>query len=164
MRDHPVTYAIREAVPTDYPALVPIADEVHTLHAAAHPSIFQSVERASSLPQAYVDELLAGDTSTIQVAEIAGRIVGFAIVSVFDAPPFEVLIPRRIVFIDNMVVTEAQRGQGIGQALLEVAIEWGRARGATTLELTVWEFNQRARALYERLGLTTLHRTLQRTL
>ncbi len=164
MRDHPVTYSIRDAVPTGYPALVPIADEVHTLHAAAHASIFQSVERASSLPQAHFDDLLAGDTSTIQVAEIAGRIVGFAIVSVFDAPPFEVLIPRRIVFIDNMVVTEAHRGQGIGQALLDAAIEWGRARGATTLELTVWEFNQRAKALYERLGLTTLHRTMQRTL
>ena len=164
MRDHTVTCTIREALSTDYPALVPIADEVHTLHAAAHPSIFQPVGRASSLPQAYFDDVLAGDTPTIQVAESAGGIVGFAIITVFDAPPFEVLVPRRIVFIESMVVTEAQRGKGIGQALVEAAIVWGRAKGATTLELTVWEFNQRAKALYERLGFTTIHHTMQREL
>ncbi|HEY0605472.1 MAG TPA: GNAT family N-acetyltransferase [Herpetosiphonaceae bacterium] len=162
MSDQTVPCSIREAVAADYPALTPIADEVHRLHATAHPAIFQPVERASSLPQAYFDDLLSGESSTIQVAEIAGAIVGFAIVNVFDAPPFEVVVPRRIVFIDSMVVTEAQRGRGIGQALVEAAIAWGRARGATTLELTVWEFNDRARALYERLGLTTIHRTMQR--
>jgi ribosomal protein S18 acetylase RimI-like enzyme len=162
MSEQARNYSIREAVPADYPALVPIADQVHRLHASAHPAIFQPVERASSLPQAYFDAVLGGELSTIQVAEIAGAIVGFAIVSVFDAPPFEVLVPRRIVFIDSMVVSEAQRGQGIGQALVEAAIVWGRECGATTLELTVWEFNDRARALYERLGLTTIHRTMQR--
>ena len=40
-------------------------------------------------------------------------------------------------------------------------IEWGRARGATTLDLTVWEFNQAALAFYERLGLVTLNRVMQ---
>jgi GNAT superfamily N-acetyltransferase len=161
MRDRSAPNAIREALPTDNAALVPIADEVHELHAAAHPSIFQPVERARSLPQGYVDDLLAGDTSTILVAEVAGAIVGFAIVTVFDAPPIELLVPRRIVSIRSMVVTEAQRGQGIGRALVDAAMLWGRAQGATTLELTVWEFNQHARALYERLGLTTIHRTMQ---
>lgn len=162
MPDQIVPFTIREAVPGDYAALLPITDEVHGLHVAAHPAIFQPVERATSLPQAHFDNLLSGDTATIQVAEIAGAIVGFAIFHVFDTPSYELLVPRRIVFIDSMVVTEAQRGKGIGEALVRAAIEWGRAHGATTLELTVWEFNQRARAFYERLGLTTIYHAMQR--
>jgi GNAT superfamily N-acetyltransferase len=161
MSKHHVTSVIREALSADYPALVPIADEVHALHAGAHPSIFRSVGSGSSLPRAYFDELLAGDASTIQVAEVEDIIVGFAIVNIFDAPPFEVLVPRRTVFIDSMVVTKAQRGKGIGRALVDVASAWGRARGATTLELTVWEFNRAAMAFYEGLGLATIHRTMK---
>ena len=160
MSDDHVTSSIREAVQADYPALVPISDEVHALHAAAHPAIFRPVGSGSSLPQGYFDELLASETSTIQVAEVEGRIAGFAIASVVDAPPFEVLVPRRTVFIESMVVTAGQRGKGIGRALIEAAIEWGRARDATALELTVWEFNQAVMAFYERLGLATLHRTM----
>lgn len=156
------TFTLREAVPGDYAAIKPIADEVHGLHAAAHPVLVQPVERATSLPQAHFDNLLSGETSTIQVAEIAGSIVGFAIVNVFDTPPIEMLVPRRVVFIGNMAVTESQRGKGIGQALVDAAIEWGRAHGATSLELTVWEFNERARAFYERLGLAPIYRAMQR--
>ncbi len=159
-----MAFSIREAVPTDYPDLVPIADEVHALHAAAHPAIFRPVGSGSSLPPAYFDDLLARETSTIHVAEVTGTVVGFAIVSVFDAPPYEVLVPRRTVFVESMVVTASQRGRGIGRALLDAATVWGRAKDATDLELVVWEFNQPARALYERLGLTPIHRTMHREL
>ena len=152
---------IREAVPADYPALASISDEVHALHAAAHPAIFRPVGSGSSLPQAYFDDLLAKDTSTIQVAEVAGTIAGFAIIEVFDAPPFEIFVPHRTVFINSMVVTAEQRGKGIGRTLVDAAMGWGRARGATALELVVWEFSQAALAFYERFGLATIHRTMR---
>jgi GNAT superfamily N-acetyltransferase len=161
MSVYQATLAIREAVPADYGALVPISDEVHGLHAAAQPHMLRPVGSASSLPQAWFDDLLAGDTSTILVAQIENTVVGFAIVNVFDTPPFEVLVPRRIVFIDSMVVTATQRGKGIGRALVDATIAWGRAKGAPFLELTVSEFNRSAIAFYERLGLATIHRTMQ---
>lgn len=161
MNESQAALAIREAVPADYPALTPISDEVHGLHAAAHPHTFRPIGSGSSLPQVWFDDLLAGDMSTILVAEIENTIVGFVIANVFDTPPFEVLVPRRIVFVDSMVVTATQRGKGIGRALVDAAIAYGRAKGATNLELTVWEFNRSAMAFYERLGLTTIHRAMQ---
>jgi GNAT superfamily N-acetyltransferase len=151
---------VREAVPADYAALASISDEVHGLHAAAHPSIFREVGTGRSLPQAYFDDLLMGDMSTIQVAEVEGVVGGFAIVEVFDAPPFEVVVPRRTVFIASMAITEPQRRKGLGRALVDAAMTWGRAWGATSLELTVWEFNEDAIAFYERLGLAPLSRTM----
>ncbi len=161
MSEHKVATSIREAVPADYAVLVPISDEVHGLHAAAHPHIFRPAGSSSSLPRGWFDDLLAGDKSTILVAEVEGIIAGFAIVEVFDAPPFEVLVPRRIVFIASMAVTESQRGKGSGRALVDAATAWGRAKGTTVLELVVWEFNQPARTFYERLGLATMHRTMR---
>lgn len=114
-------HVVREAVPTDYPTLASISDEVHGLHAAAHPSIFREVGTGRSLPQAYFDDLLAGEMSTILVAEIEGRVGGFAIVEVFDAPPFEAVVPRRTVFIASMAITERERRKGLGQALVDAA-------------------------------------------
>lgn len=158
------TSTIRPAEAADYAALVLIADEVHALHAAAHPAIFRPVGEGSSLPRGYFDDLLAGDASTILVAELDGAIAGFAIVEVFDAPPFEVLKPRRTVFIPSMAVTASRRRQGIGSALLDAAVTWGRERGGTGLELTVWEWNTAAQAFYERQGLLPMHRALRREL
>ena len=160
MQEQRSTPLVRDAVPSDYAALALISDEVHGLHAAAHPSIFREVGTGHSLPQAYFDDLLAGEMSTIQVAEIEGAVGGFAIVEVFDAPPFEVVVPRRTVFIASMAITERQRRKGFGRALVDAAMAWGRARGATSLELTVWEFNEDAIAFYERLGLAPLNRTM----
>lgn len=163
MRDT-TPHTIRAALPTDYPALASLSDEVPALHAAALPALFHPAGRASSLPPGWFDDLLSRDRATIQVADMAGTIVGFAIVEVFDAPPFEVLVPRRTVFIASMVVTAAQRGQGIGRALVAAAVAWGRTQGATALELAVWEFNQAARTFYERLGLATSQRTMTRAI
>jgi GNAT superfamily N-acetyltransferase len=152
--------AIREAMLSDYARLASLSDEVHALHAAAHPTIFRQVERGKSLAKGWFDELLSNDATTIQIAEVEGIIAGFAIVEVVDAPPVEILVPARTAFVQSMVVTETRRGQGIGRALIEAAKVWSRAKGATALELTVWEFNQPARTFYERLGFTSLHRTM----
>jgi RimJ/RimL family protein N-acetyltransferase len=44
------------------------------------------------------------------------------------------------------------RGQGIGEALMQAAIEKAWHKGLTRIELTVREYNKPAIALYEKLG------------
>src|SRR5689334_12663733 len=56
------------------------------------------------------------------------------------------------VYISDDVVHAAERGQGIGRALMAQAKAWGRAHGAQKLAWDVWESNFKARAFYERLG------------
>ena len=153
-----MTSFIRPALPRDYDAILPLAGEVHAQHAAALPTVFRT--DACALPRAYFDELLANDTATIYVAEVGDAIVGFAIFTVFEAPPYEILVPRRIAFVESIVVTLAHRGKGIGRGLMQAAIAWGRARGAHSLELAVWEFNREAIAFYEHLGLASVQRTM----
>jgi GNAT superfamily N-acetyltransferase len=56
------------------------------------------------------------------------------------------------VYISDVAVHAAERGQGIGKALMAQAEAWGRAHGAQKLAWDVWERNFTAKAFYERLG------------
>lgn len=49
-------------------------------------------------------------------------------------------------------VRQAYAGQGIGRRLFEAMQTWAQAWGAHRLELTVMAHNQRALALYQKLG------------
>ena len=54
----------------------------------------------------------------------------------------------------SMWVRPAGRGLGAGQALIETAADWAKARDHDTLYLWVTESNSPARKLYERCGFT----------
>ncbi|CAG1019528.1 Streptothricin acetyltransferase [Burkholderiaceae bacterium] len=55
-------------------------------------------------------------------------------------------------YIDYLGVMPAQRGRGIGRALLDAAAAWGAARGHGHLALTVREDRPTAYELYRRAG------------
>lgn len=52
----------------------------------------------------------------------------------------------------SMWVSPSARGRRVGEALVEAAAAWARARGFSTLFLWVTEPNASARRLYERCG------------
>jgi ribosomal protein S18 acetylase RimI-like enzyme len=57
-------------------------------------------------------------------------------------------------YLEEFYVVPALRGQGIGRALLESAMETARAAGATHMDLNTGETDTAARALYESVGFT----------
>ena len=50
------------------------------------------------------------------------------------------------------MVAQSHRRRGIGTALLEAAVDWGKHAGVRKLELHVFPWNTAAIALYERFG------------
>lgn len=69
----------------------------------------------------YHDILLAVDDETV---------VGMVVVSVV------MMTTRKNVYMEDLVVDERYRGQGIGGDLLEAVKDWGRAKGCQRLEFT----------------------------
>jgi ribosomal protein S18 acetylase RimI-like enzyme len=57
-------------------------------------------------------------------------------------------------YLEELYVVPQRRGQGIGRALLEAAMEAARQEGAAHIDLGTSEDDTAARALYERLGFT----------
>jgi ribosomal protein S18 acetylase RimI-like enzyme len=58
-------------------------------------------------------------------------------------------------WLEDLYVTEAARGAGVGAALVELALARARARDAKRIELDVSDANAPALALYERFGFRT---------
>jgi len=52
----------------------------------------------------------------------------------------------------GLMVAADARGQGIGTALLQAAVEWARGSGVRKLELHVFPWNEPAMRLYEKFG------------
>jgi ribosomal protein S18 acetylase RimI-like enzyme len=55
-------------------------------------------------------------------------------------------------YLAELYVAPASRGQGLGRALMDAAIELARSRGAAHMELGTGEQDVAARALYESFG------------
>jgi ribosomal protein S18 acetylase RimI-like enzyme len=62
--------------------------------------------------------------------------------------------PNAHSYLEELYVVPSLRGQGIGRALLEGALETARGEGATHMELGTGETDTAARALYESAGFT----------
>jgi ribosomal protein S18 acetylase RimI-like enzyme len=57
-------------------------------------------------------------------------------------------------YLEELYVAPAQRGEGLGRALLEAAIEAARERGATRMDIATSVDDVAARGLYESAGFT----------
>lgn len=55
-------------------------------------------------------------------------------------------------YLAELYVVPSRRGQGLGRALMETAMDTARAEGATYMDLGTGEDDVAARALYESLG------------
>lgn len=59
-------------------------------------------------------------------------------------------------YLDRLIVKEGLRGQGVGRQLLEVNESLAKDMGKTCIELTVVDWNLRAKKFYERYGYQTV--------
>jgi ribosomal protein S18 acetylase RimI-like enzyme len=86
----------------------------------------------------------------VWIFRAGGAVVGYLAVTVCYSLEFA----GRYALVDELYVREAFRGRGIGARALQVAAEACRALDVSALRLEVDVGNERAMALYERLGFT----------
>jgi GNAT superfamily N-acetyltransferase len=120
----------------DAAALAGLLDEL------GHPATAAEVaERLAELARRDPDGLAL-------VAESEGRTVGF--VAAHLTPMLH--RPRPVGRVTTLVVAPDHQRRGVGRLLLETAVTWCRARGATRIELTTGDARAEAHAFYEHRG------------
>jgi ribosomal protein S18 acetylase RimI-like enzyme len=93
-----------------------------------------------------LEEVVGSSAITLLVARAEGTIVGTLTLAMFPIPTgFR-------AWIEDVVVDEAARGKGVGEALSNEAIGLARAAGARTVDLTTRPSRKAAGRLYERAG------------
>ena len=86
------------------------------------------------------------------VALRAHRLVGYALFF----PTFSTFLARPGLWLEDLFVTESERGQGLGKRLLLQVAAIARQRKAARLEWAVLDWNTRAIDFYEALGATVM--------
>lgn len=95
----------------------------------------------------FLQILLREDSSTLLVArDETRRIVGALNLTVYRVPTGI----RSI--IEDVIVDQSARGQGIGEALMQRAIEIAKEKGASNIALTSNPIRAAANRLYLRMG------------
>ena len=105
---------------------------------------------SSSNPPPNQDEIAAIIKSRATVLFVARSAQG-AIVGALTLVLFRIPTGMR-AWIEDVVVDEAARGEGVGEALNRAALDRAREAGATTVDLTSRPSREAANRLYKRLG------------
>ena len=125
-----------------------VAEATPKIHAALA-RLLPQLNSGLELPDMVrLQRLIADPAVTLLIARDGDEIVGTTTVIVYTTPFW---IKARL---DEVVVDAGARGRGVGEALVEAALDIGRQRGAQVAELQSGRGERRAAAhrLYERLG------------
>ena len=113
---------------------------------ACHRLIPQLSSSSSPITRAQLDEIITGSSTVLFAARNEGAIVGLLTLAVFR-------IPTAVrAWIEDVVVDERARGQGVGEALSRAALAEAAQRGAKTVDLTSRPSREAANRLYQRIG------------
>jgi ribosomal protein S18 acetylase RimI-like enzyme len=128
-------------------AQIEIADTVTDEIVAAFARLIPQLSSSSPPPKRDdLDAIVTDPYSVLYVARVDGRIVGSLTLALYQIPT------GLKAWIEDVVVDEGVRGQGIGEALNAAALEEARRRGAKDVSLTSRPFRESANRLYQRLG------------
>jgi ribosomal protein S18 acetylase RimI-like enzyme len=155
--------SVRKATADDYNSLCELFDEGDALHRDNLPHLFQHPGGAAR-EQAYYVGLIVDENVALLVAEAGEKLLGVIHAMIRDAPAFPIFVPRRYAIVDSIVVRSELQNHGIGRILMDKMQEWAIAKGATSIELNVYEFNRSAISFYERLGYQTFSRKMSKEL
>ena len=97
--------------------------------------------------RAELDEIVHSEASHLLVArDDDGQVIGSLTLVLFR-------IPTAVrAWIEDVVVDEAARGQGVGEALNREALRIAKDAGARTVDLTSRPSREAANRLYQRIG------------
>ena len=141
---------IRKANQSDIPVLINLLQDILQVHHQARPDIFRSSGQKFS--EEDLKALLDNPAKPIFVYEVDGQVVGHLFCELRTATG-DVLQPVKTLFIDDLCVASAARGQKIGEQLYEFALSYAKEQGCHNLTLDVWADNAGAVRFYDRLGM-----------
>ena len=134
-----------------------IAKEVHAMHVAWRPDIYEMPE------ELYSEERFTHVIAERQlyVAKEQDTVLGYVLVKIrsYDWPG---VVRRKVMVVDEFCVHDSCRGNGIGKRMMEEARALAKAFRCTDMQLGVYPQNDDAVGFYQKCGFTIRSIDMQR--
>ena len=137
----PGTLDIRPAQEADIPLILSLINELAEFEKLQH----QVIATTSTLRESLFG---ARPGAEAVIARVGGEAAGFALYF----HNFSTFLGKRGLYLEDLYVRPAFRGQGIGKRLLTHLARLALERGCGRFEWSVLDWNQPARDFYETLG------------
>lgn len=145
-------HMIRRATNQDIPALDRLLCQVLEVHHKGRPDLFQGNAKKYTDPE--LEELLADNSRPVFVeTDEAGQVRGYAFCILQQYVGHNIMTDIKTLYIDDLCVDEAVRGQHVGKRLYEFVLQYAKEIGCYNVTLNVWYCNESARKFYEACGL-----------
>ena len=142
---------IRPAENCHIPGLIRLLYQVGGVHHDIRPDLFR--EGAIKYTETDLENLLQDEKSPVFVAVEGETVLGYCFCQIQDCRGTTVLTDRVEVYIDDLCVEEALRGQGIARELYTYVCDWAKSIGCAYVTLNVWCGNEGAMKFYEKMGM-----------
>jgi ribosomal protein S18 acetylase RimI-like enzyme len=154
---------ICKAVATDRLLLSSLCVDVQRLHAENHPEIFKMPE-SDDFAVAFFDQMLADPITYIYIAEQNGKACGYVLCKLVERPENPFTFAMRYLLIDQVSVSPAVQGKGVGKALLGQVKALAKELNVQKIQLDSWDFNTEAHGFFEKMGFEKFNHRFWRNL
>ena len=142
---------VRRAERKDTPRIQQLLWQVEQVHHRIRPDLFRDGGRKYT--DAQLADILADDARPVLAAvDENDRLLGYAFCKFEEYRDDNIMQDRRTLYLDDLCVDEAMRGQHIGRTLYGAAVQYAKDHGCYNLTLNVWAGNDAARRFYESCG------------
>lgn len=143
---------IRRAQEKDMERIHLLLNQVAMVHHIGRPDLFKAGTRKYTDDQ--LKAIIADDQRPILVAtDDADQILGYAFCIFRQELDNNILTDIKTLYVDDLCVDETLRGQHIGKALYDAAVQYAKDHGCYNLTLNVWSCNESAMRFYQSCGL-----------
>jgi ribosomal protein S18 acetylase RimI-like enzyme len=147
------SYIIRKATPKDAQPVAELGTHVFTVTfgPSMQPTNLQSYLSETYSISTTVSEIQNPNKDMLLATSTSGTILGFALMTRGPPEPCIADIPKQVQLQRIYLHPEAQ-GRGVGKLLIKSVEEEARKQGFENLWLAVYEKNDKAIGIYEKLG------------
>ena len=151
---------VRRAKEKDIDRMLGLLHQVLEVHAAIRPDLF--ISGTTKYTREELAQILrCPDTPVLAAVDENDVLQGYAFCVLQRQPFTTTMRDFTTLYLDDLCVDEACRGQHVGRALYEAVLALAGDLGCRNVTLHVWEGNDSARAFYERMGMFVRETTME---
>ncbi len=142
---------IRRAEKGDIPGILRLLVQVNMVHHTLRPDLFNGP--ATKYTEDELKALLRDESKPVFVcADENGQVLAHCFCCFKQHIGHNILTEVKTLYIDDLCVDEAHRGQHIGKKMYEYVLAFAKASGCYNVTLNVWAGNDGAKYFYEKCG------------